>query len=102
MIVRIAANRVPNPNCCADDLWPVLERGPNLLTASADTMQRNADLLRGPPWGWDDERLAAFIATYPQGIAIQDFGSQTTEAKLLFLSEGAPGWRQQLSRQARN
>lgn len=58
-------------------------------------LQRNADLLRGPPWGWDDERLAAFISAYPQGIAMQDFGSPTTAAKLLFLSEGVPAWHQQ-------
>ena len=75
----------------------MLDRGPNLLNASADVMQRNADLLRGPPWSFDEERLAGFITAYPQGFAIQDFCSPTTEAKLLFLSEGAPGQRQQCS-----
>ncbi len=73
----------------ADVLWPLLLRGPMLLTATATKLQRNADYLQAPPFGWDDVRLAAFIQRFPQGFSTGDFRSKKYEAKLLFLSEGA-------------
>ncbi|KAI7839855.1 hypothetical protein COHA_006418 [Chlorella ohadii] len=70
-----------------DVLWPLLLRGPMLLTATATKLQRNADYLQAPPFGWDDVRLAAFIQRFPQGFSTGDFRSKKYEAKLLFLSE---------------
>ncbi len=73
----------------ADVLWPLLLRGPMLLTATTTKLQRNADYLQAPPFGWDNLRLAAYILRFPQGFSIGDFRSESYEAKLLFLSEGA-------------
>ncbi|KAI7837219.1 hypothetical protein COHA_008945 [Chlorella ohadii] len=70
-----------------DVLWPLLLRGPMLLTATTTKLQRNADYLQAPPFGWDDLRLAAYILRFPQGFSIGDFRSESYDAKLLFLSE---------------
>lgn len=77
-------------SAAAEELWPLLLRGPNLLATTADKLQRNADYLRAPPFSWDDQQLAAYIWQFPQGFSNGDFRSEKTEPKLLFLSEGAP------------
>ncbi|PRW33164.1 P-loop containing nucleoside triphosphate hydrolase isoform A [Chlorella sorokiniana] len=71
----------------SEELWPVLERGPMLLAAPAARLQRNADYLHAPPFGWDSEAIAAYIERFPQGFSTGDFRSEKTEPKLLFLSE---------------
>ncbi len=72
----------------AGQLAAVIDRGSRLLCCSEQHLQGNADTLRAA-LGWQDGDgpLAAFVAAYPQGFAIVNFGSEDTQHKLRLLSK---------------